>query len=216
VKGLDKPRLPEDFDMQDAHVSEYHQNALKTIATQLNDPTTPDPEKAYLMLQRAGIIREVTQGQQEAPLEPLSPEQYEYLTNEVFELVNPQPDKGNALRSVVNDTLYKGAKDPSERNKNLTKRGYDFGELCQLGLETKKKVRLGESATLTQLTKSERDGNPLYYSDLTVGASVELSRQMRKILAASLEGSPEKRMEILDQLDTDVSEESVAEYIKNL
>lgn len=162
--------------------------------------------------------------------EALSEQETEILKDQVIELLKPQ--QGEALRTLIKREMFNEATDSTTRDAEVVKRGYDPNGLRALGQKTIKKglsilefnqnpdyamdgtIKTSEYSTLPQLVFSERKNNsPMRHSDLTVGASLELSRQMRKILAISIENDSKKFGEAAFAPDADITDKSVNDFI---
>lgn len=132
------------------------------------------------------------------------------------------------LQEIIAERIYGGEKTSSKRAEKVKEWGYEPEILKEKGLEI-----IEEWETLLQkaeLSEEEKekfrrlDGwrrtfskdrqHQVLHTDLTVGLTAEVSRQMGKFLAASLAEKPEEVRKIMEQEAMEVTPEMMQEYVQ--
>lgn len=222
IAHIDKPTLPEGLTPTSEKLSRLQREAFAHIELQLQNKKLRPQDKEDWLLTRARLIREIAN-----PPDPeeQKAEDREQHIQDVQELVHPKT--GDRLRQVVQRRLFNGAQGQEEREKNVAAKEYDPKQLEELGekifqqvqeaeriKQNKKELGRGDVllklVTLPQLVESKHSPR---HSNLTIGASAEISRQMRKVLAASIEQDPARREKILLESDAAVDRGDISQFI---
>ncbi len=194
ISRIDKPQWPKGTDVDSSELTIRQRSLLQKLEEKINQGEEADADKSKLLLRRARIIREVAE---DINTKELQRENEVARTATRLEVV-VNPERGNVLRRLVYEDLYEGATDWQQRRDKVAAHGYDPDVLQQLGRKVRELVkgidrneaiynatpaRMKQLKEYQLLVSSGEDN--VQHTALTIGASLQVMRQMRKIIALS-------------------------------